>query len=248
MMDHEMKLTVRYYGGLMAGVITHLVVAKEMLNFLPGDAIKNKGLFYLGTVAPDAVHAREGYIRAHKKHSHFRDDIPDRDFELPSNYALYQERLIHFINTCKNKQDGLQDYYLGYVVHILTDELFVLSIRKEFCRTMAELGIDQNDRTFFDYIIADMNRNDYLMVSQYDGMDEIRNYIEEEPAQPVEGYISSQEMKDCRDWLIYHHFVEKHEDLQPVYISYGRMMEFVQTAAAQIVKLLSDGEILPKML
>lgn len=232
----------------MAGVITHLVIGKEMLNILPENAIKDKGLFYLGTVAPDAVHAREDYIRAHKKHSHFRDDIPDRDFEIPANYALYQERLIDFINSCNKKKDDLKDYYLGYVVHILTDELFVLSIRKEFCRTMAELGIDQNDRPFFDYIVADMNRNDYLMVDQYDGMDEIRKYVEAEPAQPVEGYISSQEMNDCRDWLIYHHFIEDHEKLGPVYISYGRMMEFVQTAAEQIVKLLSDGEILPRML
>lgn len=232
----------------MAGVITHLVIGREIIKLLPADIIKDPGLFYMGTVAPDAVHAREGYIRAHKKHSHFRDDIPDRDFEVPENYAIYQERLIRFIRQHRSAGEDLRDYYLGYVVHILSDELFVLSIRKEFCEMMAKLGIDQNDRPFFDYIVADMNRNDMLMVHQYEGMAEIRRYMEEAPALEVEGYISNQEMDDCRDWLINQHFVRRQHLLPPVYITYDRMMEFVQSAARQILHLLKEDVILPKML
>ncbi len=232
----------------MAGVITHLVIAKEMLKILPEDAIKNKELFYLGTLAPDAVHAREGYIRAHKKHTHFRDDIPDRDFGLPANYALYQDRLVNFINIHSDKEDELYEFYVGYVVHILTDELFFLSIRKEFCETMAGLGIDQGDRPFFDYIVTDMNRNDMLLVYNYEGMEEIRKYMEQVPACAVEGYISGQEMSDCRDWLVHQHFILQHEYLEPAYITFERMMEFVRMAAEQIVGLLSTGDRLPKML
>lgn len=232
----------------MAGVITHLVIGNEILKLLPENTIRDKGLFYLGTVAPDAVHAREDYVRAHKKHSHFRDDIPDRDFEVPENYELYRNRLIDFIQAHNDRTNELSDYYLGYVVHILSDELFVLSIRKEFCETMEKLGIDQTDRPFFDYIVADMNRNDMLMVHQYEGMAAIRRYLEETPEQSVEGYITGREMDDCREWLIHQHFIEQHELKPPIYISYERMMQFVQTAAKQIIKLLSEDRLLPKML
>ena len=231
----------------MAGVITHMVIAREMLKHLPEGTVKDSNLFYLGTLAPDAVHAREGYVRAHKKHSHFRDDIPDRDFELPDNYTLYRKRLVDFINANKDRNDELLDLYRGYVVHILTDELFVLSIRKEFCNTMEQLGIDQNDRAFFDYIITDMNRNDMLLVYKYEGIDEMRSEMEQALICPVDSYISAQEMSDCRDWLIRQHFIEKHESLEPVYISYDRMLEFVYTAAEQIVRMMSNDIELPRM-
>ncbi len=232
----------------MAGVITHLVIAREMLKILPENTIRQEGLFYLGNLAPDAIHAREGYIRAHKKHTHFRDDIPDTDFEFPENYARYRERLAEFINKNRDRSDDIIDLYRGYVVHILTDELFVLTIRKEFCGIMSALGIGQNDRRFFDYIVADMNRNDMQLVYHYEGMDEIRRYMEEIAVCEVAGYISTQEMSISRDWLIHQHFILEQEELQPVYISYDRMLEFIQLAAREIVKRLSEGGDLPGML
>lgn len=232
----------------MAGVITHLVIAKEILKLIPEGTIKKPELFYLGSLAPDAVHARDGYERAHKKHSHFRDDIPDKDFETPGNYKIYQDRLVNFINVNKDRKDGLIDFYLGYVVHILTDELFVLSIRKEFCETMEKMGISQNDRPFFEYIVGDMNRNDILLVYRYEGINEIKDYMEKVTAYPVAGYISKQEMSDCRDWLVRQHFYEKQELPEPNYISYERTLDFIYTAAEEIVKRLSEGRSLPRML
>lgn len=232
----------------MAGVITHLVIAREMLKLIPEEIIKKPELFYLGSIAPDAVHAREGYVRAHKRHSHFRDDIPDKDFETPENYEIYHDRLIKFINANNRSEDDLLDFYRGYVSHILTDELFVLSIRKEFCVTMESMGIHQYDRAFFDHIIGDMNRNDLLLVYRYEGMEEIKEYMEKATPYPVEGYISKQEMSDCRDWLIRHHFYEPPELIEPVYISFERTLAFVQMASKEIIKRLSDGVSLPKMI
>ena len=232
----------------MAGVITHMVIAKEMLQYLPIGTIKDESMFYLGAIAPDAVHAREGYVRAHKKHSHFRDDIPDRDFEIPENYAHYQKRLVEFMNANKERKDGLLDLYRGYIVHILTDEFFVLSIRKEFCEAMEKLGIDQHDRPFFDYIVTDMNRNDMQLVYNYEGIQELRKDMEHAEAHPIDNFITAQELNDCRDWLIYQHFILQQEQLQPVFISCDRMLEFIHTAAEQIVRMMSEGESLPKML
>lgn len=232
----------------MAGLITHLVIAKEMLKLIPEGIIGKPELFYLGNLAPDAVHARQGYERAYKKHSHFRDDIQEEDLRLPEDYKSYHDRLADFILSSRNREDGLLDFYRGYVTHIITDELYVMSIREEFCKTMEQLGIGQYDKAFIDYIVGDMNRNDVLLVSRYEGMNEIRDIVENVEPLAVEGYISKQEMNTCRDWMIYERFHKKHELSEPTFISYERTLDFIHTASGEIVRRLSEGTKLPKML
>ncbi|NLC19598.1 MAG: zinc dependent phospholipase C family protein [Clostridiales bacterium] len=235
-------------GEYMAGLITHLVIANEILKIIPEGLIKDTGLFFMGNIAPDAVHARENYIRVYKKHSHFRDDIPDKAFEEPDNYMLYCSRLADFINRCISRADGLMDLYRGYVVHIITDELFVLSVRKEFCETMKKLGIEQDNRLFFEYIVNDMRRNDMLLLEGYKEMTEIRAAIEKADAYAIEDYISRQELQDSRQWLIRHHFIDRHELIMPEYISHERTTAFIDMAAKEIAGRLSGGSRLPRML
>jgi hypothetical protein len=231
----------------MAGVITHMVIAREMLKLLPENTIEDQALFYLGTLAPDAIHAREGFIRAEKKHTHLRDDIPDKDFAEEKNIKLFYQRVSTFILDNRDRTDGLVDLYRGYITHVLTDELFVLTIRKEFCDRMEELGIEQKDRRFFDYIVTDMNRNDLLLIQNYEEIDEIIHLMEQVPAYEVKGYLSEKEMRESRDWLLQIHFMKNQEILQPVYITYDRMQNFIKLAAEDIVKRLSDDVSFPKM-
>jgi hypothetical protein len=231
----------------MAGLITHMVIAKEMLKLLPAKTITDEGLFYLGTLAPDAIHSREGYVRAYKKHTHFRDDILDKDFTLEENLILFHDRVAEFILANRERDDGLLDLYRGYVVHLLTDELFILTIRNEFCTTMEKQGITQSDRLFFDTIVTDMNRNDLLLVKNYEGIDEIREKMEQARIYPINGYIYEQEISDSRDWLIHRHFMEKHDILEPAYISYEQTLEFIRMAAVDLVDRLSVGGSLPRM-
>lgn len=232
----------------MAGLITHMVVAREVMKLLPEGSIADEGLFYLGTLAPDAVHAREGYIRADKKHTHLRDDILDKDFTLVESLTLFHGRVADFIRANRDREDGLLDLYRGYVVHLLTDELFILTIRAEFCNRMKGLGIAQDDHRFYVDIVTDMNRNDFLLVQNYKEIKEIRSHMEQVKIYEILGYLSGQEMRDSRDWLINRHFTSSNEILDPVYISYDRNMEFIKMAAANIAaRLLGKGN-LPRMI
>lgn len=232
----------------MAGLITHMVIAREMIKQLPEGSIREEGLFYLGNLAPDAVHAREGYIRAYKKHTHFRDDIPDMEFELEEHRSVYRKRLEEFIAQNRERGDGLEDLYLGYVTHILTDELFILTVRKEFCKVMEQMGISQNDHRFFEYIVRDMNRNDLLLVKHYEDMEIIRRCIEQVRIYRIDGLLDTREMKISRDWLVNYHFLEEHEFLDPVYISYDRTIEFIQEAVRTITDMLARKESPLRML
>ena len=229
----------------MAGLITHMVIAREIIKLLPEGTIQEEGLFYLGNLAPDAIHAREGYIRDFKKHTHFRDNIRDIDFLQKENQIAYRKRLEEFIATHRHRNDGLYDLYRGYVAHILSDELFIRTVRAEFCEAMDKLNIAQNDPRFFEYIICDMNRNDMLLVKQYDDIEEVKRHIEQVPIHPIDDLLSYQEMKDSMEWLIRRHFYEESELIPPVYISYDRTVAFVQAAAEEVVAKLTkkDGRI-----
>lgn len=231
----------------MAGVITHMVIAREIEKRLSEGTMKDRGLFFLGNLAPDAIHARADYERMHKKHTHFRDGIMDKEFELESNMLLFHDRLAAFIYENREREDGLLDLYRGYAVHILTDELFVLTIRKEFCAVMEKLGISQNDSKFFEYIVADMNRNDLLLVQNYEDIDIIRSEMEQVQIHSINGYLTEKEMSISRDWLVRRHFVEQNEIVEPVYISYERILDFIQMAADNVVKQLTEDILYPRM-
>jgi hypothetical protein len=231
----------------MAGVITHMVVAREISKRLPMGTIEDMGQFYLGNLAPDAIHVREGYIRDFKKHTHLRDGIRDMELGREENRTLFHNRVTDFINEYGRLEDGLLDLYRGYVSHLLTDELFVLTIREHFCKTLEQLDIPQTDPRFFEYIVTDMTRNDFLLVTEYEGSDEIRECMEQTAIHPVKGYLSADEINETRNWLIKQHYYEKREKLQPRYISLDETLEFIQAAAEDIVKRLSENTVFPKM-
>lgn len=232
----------------MAGVITHMVIAREIIKRLPKDTIREESLFYLGNLAPDAIHAREGYVRAFKKHTHFRDDILDADFEMPENRQLFHDRLAEFVAKYKDRTDELFDLYLGYAAHVLTDELFMLTVRREFCEMMEGQGIAQTDRDFFDIIVGDMNRNDLLLVRYYEDIEEVKEKLLKVAIYPVENYISFQEMQICMDWMMKRHFFEEHKSEQPLYISYQRTLSFIQEAAEYVISKLTEFESPIRML
>jgi len=231
----------------MAGIFTHLVITKEILKLLPKGTIIEEGLFYAGAIAPDAIHAREGFVRAEKKHTHLRDDIPDMDFGLEENLALFHSRVAEFILDSREKKDGFLDLYRGYVVHVLTDELFVLTLRQEFCNVMEQLGIAQIDKEFYYNILTDMNRNDILLTRNYIGAEEIKARLEQVSTHQVEGFLSAEELNSSREWVIYRYFYEEHEILEPIYITYERTLEFIEMAAKDIAMRLTEGKSLPRM-
>lgn len=231
----------------MAGIITHVVAAREISRLLPEGTIDDIGLFYMGNLAPDAVHAREGFVRAFKKHTHFRDDIVDRDFIIKENRTYFYERIKDFITQNLNRKDGRIDLYRGYVVHNLIDELYLLTLRQEFCEVMKKKGIDQNEPMFFQTIITDMRRNDFLLMENYAGIEEIREIVENAQIYPVEGYVSAEEINHFREWMLQKHFYSENEIISPVYISFEKTKEFIAMAAEDIVRRLSDGVSFPRM-
>ncbi len=231
----------------MAGLAAHLLIARELQKILPNGTIGNMGQFYAGSIAPDAVHSRINYVRAHKKHTHLRDDIADTEFIREENLSLFRQRVADYILEHRTGEDGLLDVYRGYVAHLLTDELYFLTLRQEFVLDMEKLGIGQTDQEFFQRVIADMHRNDFLLLYHDRELDQIRYHLEQVTPFGLEPMLSEEEITDSRRWVIDRFFYEAYDLQEPVTISFERTKEFVRFAAEDIKSRLSEGGSLPRM-
>jgi len=96
--------------------MTHLCIARNIQQLFP-EKIGNLSQFYLGTIAPDAVHNRAGYISDFKKASHLV--AGDERWGEITNTGEWTESVLGFLGKHGNADD--QDFVLGYCIHVLSD-------------------------------------------------------------------------------------------------------------------------------
>ena len=96
--------------------MTHLHIAKNIHQRFP-ETIRDLPQFYLGNVAPDAVHNRAGYRSDYKKASHLC--VGDESWGLITNNGEWTESVLNFLYENRNSND--YSFVLGYSCHILSD-------------------------------------------------------------------------------------------------------------------------------
>ena len=100
----------------MPYIMTHLIIAKNASGVF-GKHINSLPQYYLGSLAPDAVHNREGFIYDYKKTSHLL--VGEEKWGTMTNHDECKNNVIAFF--LENKQSENHDFILGYCVHILSD-------------------------------------------------------------------------------------------------------------------------------
>lgn len=100
----------------MPFTMTHLIITKNLSEVF-ADHIGNLPQFYLGSVAPDAVHNRTNYISDFKKESHLC--VGNEIWGMLTNNDEWKENVLAFYNRHKNSEH--HDFILGYCCHILSD-------------------------------------------------------------------------------------------------------------------------------
>ncbi len=102
----------------MAYTMTHVLVAEKVLEYI--DCPIDYSTYMVGTVAPDAVHANPNYSPKLKEKSHiFAEGL--KWGEVTSNHELddwFNCAKEFYINNHFKYDRG---FFLGYIVHILTD-------------------------------------------------------------------------------------------------------------------------------
>lgn len=251
----------------MAGSVEHMAVAVELLredqrqqgSFLK---LKDPVHFVLGNLAPDGIMSRKGYVRSMKMHTHFRDGIPDWEFTREDHQKVFHQRIRGFCAQMLLEPALDRDLYLGYVTHILTDEIFMKTIRQEFMEKIAAIGLTDRDAETFEHFTYDVNQIDFRLGREYPGIKRAEDCLRcEDPcsilemvkpdpekvedldaAKPAEraAMITSEELADSREWVRNFFFDQAPAPQKPVYYTYDRAVEFIGEAAAFIKQKLPE--------
>lgn len=219
----------------MAGIITHIAVADIISEKIGKGKIASLPYFFSGNIAPDAIHARENFVREMKKHTHFRDGIRDVNFLEAQNSEIFYKRIEKFIESYCNKASDDYDLYCGYLSHVITDEIFHRTIRQDFLEVMKNKGIAQSDKAFFTNISSDLNNIDYRLSQEYPFKHNPKDTLWSVQYYEVRDYLSSSELGSSKGWVTWNFFDNKREYEAPKYISYEKVLEFIDSSADEII-------------
>lgn len=208
----------------MAGTVEHLAIAWELSQRLD---IENIGLFIAGNVCPDGIMARENYQRPMKMHTHFRDGIPDYEFSKPEHLELFHQRIREFAEKYYKSAGTEKDLYLGYLTHILADEIFMLTIRPEFMEKMKGKGLTDRDMKTFEYFTYDVNQIDYRLAKEYSGMNQVLQILKSVEPYEIRDMITKEELTRSREWILNFFFNHAPEWKAPIYYTYSRALDFI---------------------
>ncbi len=159
--------------------MTHLHIAKNLYRLFP-EKIKDLPQFYLGNVAPDAVHNRAGYIPDYKKASHLC--VGDEPWGMLTNNEEWTENVLAFLD--KNKDSDNYIFILGYCCHILADIYnnitvwtpFRLKYPDEIKKGLGGLYHQESGKVEIELALREENREDfwvYLEKASPVGLDNI---------------------------------------------------------------------------
>lgn len=237
-MERYQNHTLVYWEVIMPGTVTHLVIADKVINKLPKGSIKKEGYFYAGTIAPDSVLARADFEMQHKKLSHLKHGIPDVDFYYKEYYELFNSRLDDFVKKKIYKNNIQLDIELGYLVHLLADEIFLLTIYREMITELDKKLISEASEEFLKHISFLKANTDLRLINEYNNLDEIKNLlINVEPFELV-GYLTEQEISRSLNWVIRNCLNMKKDYEETKIISYQKMNKFIDYAVDNITEYL----------
>ena len=94
--------------------MSHLYISETLLKKLKPNNIPQ---YYLGSLAPDAVHFRKDYTISHKRISHLYENL-DRE-NLDAFIKNWKSNVENFFNNNSSKE--IYDFVLGYCIHLIAD-------------------------------------------------------------------------------------------------------------------------------
>lgn len=221
----------------MPGTITHLVIADKVLDHLDNDFTCDLGLILAGTIAPDAVHAKKGYVLVDKKRSHLKQNIPDEEFYHEQYYKLFTSRLNEFIDLRIKSSNNQLDIDIGYLVHLIVDEMFLQSVYKELMLELNKLSIQENSELFLEYVSKLKRNTDKWLISNYGNIEGIRQALINIKPFGMAGYLTEFELNTSRIWTLDNCFVKDTYE-ESKFISFDRMSSFIDAASIEIATRL----------
>ncbi len=200
--------------------MVHLGVAKNLVNIFD---IKELPSFYLGSIAPDAVHMREGFNPEDKRISHMRNE--DKN--------LWESQIISYIKAKVNKDDFLT----GYGVHILTDIIWNRTLHSSFKEKYSKHNSPIQDERSAYY--NDTDKLDFELFYNLSYTNELWENLSRSKAVDVTGLVYSDEIAAWNERTLHWYDSGHSQHQNPIkYIAYDELIDFINNTAIEISNLI----------
>lgn len=232
----------------MPGSSTHIAIADKIYSILGNDVISDLPLFFGGNIAPDAIHAKPGYQREDKRRTHLTEGMSIDEFQNPAKLAIFHERVNKFIKDYYLSSDKDRDLYLGYVIHLLTDELSNTILRTPFNRLMFKYKIGQSECDLFNSILSDIEYADKYVLNRYPYAQNVISVLDSVWDYEIKGFVEKSEINSSKHYVINKFRENKPPQKEMKYYSYTDALEFIDYSAYMILNCLSGKSNIIKVL
>jgi len=224
----------------MPFVMTHLAVANRIISNT--DIINDQKQFYLGTISPDCVHVRSNYISDMKKAAHFQVGDEVWGSENTDSAEWRRNALVQLRSFYPRKNS---DFYLGYIVHILTDISDNDKVYKPFLQRYAQEGLPPANRSRALY--NDKSQNDFALFNLYPWREDVWTLLADAKGVGVENTVLPEETEVYRDIVLRQYDTGKSTFSQPVkYFTLEDNLRLIESASAEILEMLDHILFSPK--
>lgn len=221
----------------MAGTVMHLVIADRLLDTLK---IKNPTYFYCGNLAPDAIMNRANYDREMKRHTHFKDQMRLHELREPEHFKVYLERFLDFYRKYAEPSSPHREIYLGYVVHMLVDELYILKFRDRFVDARVALGHNPVDIEYFKIFAKDVDQIDLKLAAEHAFRYPMPEALRLKEFYEIPDYITNTELLQSKEFIIKKNFLNDKEPQALEVMTYEENLEFIELCVKEIPEILKS--------
>ena len=177
----------------MPYTMTHLIIT-EKLGKIFSKHIKNLPQFYLGNIAPDAIHNRINYHSDYKKISHLC--IGEEKWGMITNNGEWKNNVMEFLKDHKNSIN--YDFILGYCTHLLSDIYNNITLWIPFKEKYA----DEMENGIVNIMLQETNMIDIELALTHESKDIFWSYINKSISIDLEEIIFAKEIDKQKDNIL----------------------------------------------
>ncbi|NUU79854.1 hypothetical protein [Paenibacillus xylanilyticus] len=217
--------------------MVHLHVAVLFANACPEHV--ERGSFYLGNIAPDSIHMREGTTREDKEYTHFNPK-GDENYvaRLQEVYSTYMEQ---------RSDEGWKWFVRGYFMHVLTDYFWFRSLYPEFVervtRTDDNNGVKRTKDELGRLYYQETDQIDFNLYHHAGWSGDVWRLLKCTPSYDVVGRLTAEEILRWRDRTVSFFNEQANEPgIVPAYMTDDMVSSFVTDTVQRLIVLIHSWD------
>lgn len=191
------------------------------------------GLFYLGNIAPDAIHMRDGSTSEDKQRTHFEHKSQGED--LKDVKFLYMEYMAH------HEAAAWKWFVKGYFMHVLTDYYWFRLLYPGYVDHADLLGLSEQEKRTYYY--RETDQADFHLFRQQPWRERVWTAMDEAEVYDFGDLLSADEINRWRDRTsAFFADPAKEPHITPEYFSDALIQGFVTDTAEKLMPLFDEWD------